>query len=141
MVPFLNLQVGDVMTRDPVTIAPTARLAEARELFEGRNYNALPVLDGGELAGLLTQFDFLRAFLFTPESIIPRYDEILGRPVREHMVTEVDVAAPSESLNRVLTRMIETRNKSFPVLDSGRLVGMIARRDVMRGLHEDVRRG
>jgi CBS domain-containing protein len=45
MYEFLSYRVRDAMTPDPVTIAPTARLAEAEALFERHEFNALPVVD------------------------------------------------------------------------------------------------
>lgn len=141
MVPFLNLQAGDVMTTEVVTVTPQTPLSELSRLLETHHFNAIPVMDGDDLAGLVTGFDFLRAFLFTPESIIPRYDAILERPAADVMEPAPECVEPGEPLSRVLNRMIETGNKSFPVTEEGRLVGIIAREDILKGLREDMSRG
>lgn len=140
MVPFLNLQVADVMTTDVVTVTPQTPLSELSGLLETYRFNAIPVMDGDVLAGLVTGFDFLRAFLFTPDSIIPHYDAILARPVADVMAPAPECVEPGQPLSRVLNRMIETRNKSFPVTREGRLVGIIAREDIFKGLRREMGR-
>jgi CBS domain-containing protein len=50
------------------------------------------------------------------------------------MSREPVTVPPRQPLTRTLQKMIDTRNKSFPVVDDGRLVGVVAREDVMRGL-------
>ncbi len=139
MVPFLNMKVSDVMSGHPVTVEPHTSLAEARELFEANKFNALPVVvevDG--IVGMLTQFDLLRAFLFSPKSIIPRYDAILSQPVEDYMTRNPESVQPAQPLSRVLSRMIETRNKSFPVVEDRRLRGIVAREDILKGLRRDM---
>lgn len=135
MYEFLGYTVADVMTRSPVTIAPGRPLVEAAALFDQHDFNALPVVDeAGRLEGLLTKLDFLRAFVFTRESMIPRYHEILARPVASAMTRAPETLPPHEPLTRVLQRMVDERRKSFPVVEEGRLVGIVAREDLMRAL-------
>jgi CBS domain-containing protein len=54
------LAIKDVMTTDPVTIAPDAPLGEAARLMAARKIGCLPVVEDGKLIGLLTESDFLR---------------------------------------------------------------------------------
>jgi CBS domain-containing protein len=66
--------------------------------------------------------------------MVPRYADIMQRPVSSVM-TEKPTTVPREMpLTRVLQMMISTRHKSFPVLAGRMLLGMIARRDVVRAL-------
>jgi CBS domain-containing protein len=132
---FLEYRVADAMTRNPVTITPRATLAETERLFERHDFNGLPVVDGdGRLLGFATKLDLLKAFQFTRERIVPPYDEIMGRTVDAVMTRDVECASPEMPLTRVLQRMIETRNRSLPVVDDERLVGVIAREDVLRAV-------
>ena len=134
MYEFLDYQVRDVMS-DPVSVAPEASLAEAEQILETRGFNALPVIAGeGELVGIVTSLDLLKAFRFTEESIFPPYEEIMRRPVRSVMTREPVTVRPRTPLTRVLEKMLATRDKSFPVVDEHRLVGVVAREDVMRAL-------
>jgi len=137
MYEFLAYRVRDVMTREVVTIGPDATLADAEDLFDAHDFEALPVLDdGGVPIGIVSKLDVLRGFLFTPESIVPPYEEIRARPVRSVMTLQPLTVAPEQPLTRVLETLVETRVKSLPVLEAGRLVGIVAREDVIRALRK-----
>jgi len=134
MYEFLDYQVQDVMNA-PITIGPDATLAEAEELLEKRGFNALPVVDAaGRLQGLVTSLDLLKAFDFPEDVILPRFEQVMGRRVAEVMQRDVITVCPRTPLTRVLQKIVETRNKSFPVVDDERVVGIVAREDVMLGL-------
>lgn len=139
MYEFLDYRVEDVMTSDPVSVAPEATLAEVEALFESHDFNGLPVLDSrGELVGLITKLDLLKAFRFTEEHMFPPYDEIMQQPVSSVMTRDVARVYPRTPLTKVLEKMIDSRRKSFPVTDGERLVGMVAREDLMKGLRRAV---
>jgi CBS domain-containing protein len=139
MYEFLDYRVEDVMTRKPVTIAPGATLAEAERIFEKRDFNGLPVVGaGGELVGFLTKLDVLRAFRFTEEHVFPPYAELMRQPVSSVMSRDVLTVTPRAPLTRVLQKMIDSRSKSFPVVDGGRLVGVVAREDLLGALRRGV---
>jgi CBS domain-containing protein len=135
MYEFLDYRACDAMTRDVVTVTPEASLADVERVFAERDFNALPVIDGsGALVGLVTKLDVLKAFRFTDEHMFPPYEEILQRSVSGVMSRDIMTVTPRAPLTRVLQKMIDTRNKSFPVVDDGALVGMIAREDVLVAL-------
>lgn len=134
MYEFLDYRVCDAMTAGPVTVGPDATLAEAEAVFDRHEFNALPVVDGDALVGVLTKLDVLKAFRFTPDHVFPPYEELMTRPVRGVMTRDVATVTPRTPLTRVLQKMLDTRNKSFPVLEDDRLVGVIAREDVLRAL-------
>lgn len=135
MYEFLGYQVRHVMTTDVVSIRRDTPVGEIEDLFDAHDFNALPVLDeAGALEGLVTKLDVLRAFAFTPESIVPPYEEIRRRPAEAVMTREPISVAPRLPLTRALHKLIETRNKSFPVVEGERLAGMLAREDVIRAL-------
>jgi CBS domain-containing protein len=138
MYEFVSYRVADVMTREPQTIGPAAALAEAEAIFAAHDFNALPVVDGDRLIGVLTKFDFLRAFVFTPEAVIPPYDDIMRQPVARFMTHKPVTVDPEMPLTRVLQQMIDTRCKSFPVVEGARLVGIVAREDLLRALRAAV---
>jgi len=135
MYEFLEYQVADAMTYRPVTVRPDATLARVEAVFEEHDYECLPVCDpDGRLLGVVTKLDFLKAFAFTPETMVPRYGDIMARTAREVMCDEPIIVHQDTPLTRVLQLMVRTRHKSFPVTLGTLLLGMISRRDVVRAL-------
>ncbi len=55
-----GLSLGRVMTRDPVSVSPDMSIKAAVQMMIGKKYGALPVVEGGELVGIITDIDFLR---------------------------------------------------------------------------------
>jgi CBS domain-containing protein len=140
MYEFLDYQTDDVMTRDPVTIGPEQSLAAAERLFEAHGFNGLPVVGAdGELIGIVTKLDLLRAFEFSDAHMFPPYEEIMKGPVSAIMSEAPHSVRPKTRLTRVLHQLVKTGNKSFPVVDGHRLVGMVAREDVVRALRRAAR--
>jgi CBS domain-containing protein len=134
MYEFLDYQVQDVMSR-AVTIHAEATLGEAESVLEEHRFNALPVVDEAErLVGLITSLDLLKAFAYPEDTILPPYDEIMRRPVSSVMTRDTRTVCPRTPLSRVLQKLVDTRNKSFPVVDDGHLIGVVAREDVMLAL-------
>lgn len=133
---FLESRVADYMTRAVITISPDTPVHELERRFAQHDFNGFPVIDGGALVGLVTKFDVLKAFIFTPQSVVPRYEELSRRTAAEIMSREVLTFPPEAPLTRVLQTLVDSRVKSFPVVDSGRLVGIIARADVVRALRD-----
>jgi CBS domain-containing protein len=112
-------------------------MRELEILFEKHDFNSFPVVEGGKMMGIVTKFDFLRAFAFTTDQMVPHYDELMRRPVAEMMTEAVVHVSPTTSLTRVLQLMVSLMTRSLPVMSpERRLVGMISREDVMRALRE-----
>jgi CBS domain-containing protein len=134
---FLECKAGQYMTRAVETVTHERTLRELGALFETHDFNAFPVLEAGKLIGIVTKLDFLRAFAFTTDQIVPHYDELMRRTVGELMSTDVLYVMPTTALTRVLELMVSHRTRSIPVLSAdGQLLGMISREDVMRALRE-----
>ncbi len=134
MYDFLDYRVRDFMSA-PVTISTVTSIADAERILEEHQFNALPVVDeNGALVGLLTSLDLLKAFRFSADSLFPPYNQIMRRCVGEVMSRNPLSVRPLTPLTRVLHKMIDTRNKSFPVVDGARVVGVVTRCDVMRAL-------
>ncbi|RTL73005.1 MAG: CBS domain-containing protein [Hyphomicrobiales bacterium] len=132
---FLDYRTDAFMTRNPIVIASTATLRELDAIFAAHDFNAVPVVDAGNLVGFVTKFDFLKAFAFTTRQMVPHYDELMAMPIARVMSKDVIAVAPDAPLTRVLQQMVSLRARSFPVRDqSGKLAGIISREDIMRAL-------
>ena len=85
--------------------------------------------------GLVSKFDHLACFVFTPAHMMPRYDDLMKRTVGDIMTSEFIYVGTDTRLTRVLQLMVDHRIRSMPVIDSDqRLAGIISREDVMRAL-------
>jgi CBS domain-containing protein len=134
---FLEQIVADYMTREPKTVARNMTMRELGELFETEDFNAFPVTDGGQVLGIVSKFDYLSCFVFTPARMIPRYHDLMQRTAADVMTSEFIYVAPDTRLTRVLELMVNHRLRSMPVLESDqRLAGIISREDIMRALQD-----
>ena len=122
------LTADQIMTSDITTIRPDASIQEAIELLLQRGISGLPVTDDeGHLVGVITEFALLAI----------AYDhDVPNHTVQEYMTTDVVTVDASEPVDRVADLCIVHRVRRVPVMESGRLVGLISRRDVLRALYE-----
>jgi len=132
---FLEATAGQYMTRTVKTVARETTMRELQRMFDADDFNCYPVRDGDDVVGIVSQFDFLKCFAFNPGRMVPAYDDLLSRMVVDVMTAEFIYVDPVTKLTRVLQLMVDHRMKSIPVLDAEqRLVGIIARGDIMRAL-------
>ncbi len=134
---FLEGTAEQYMTRAVTTVTRQTTMRELELLFEKHDFNSFPVVEKEKMLGIVTKFDFLRAFAFTTGQMVPHYDELMRRPVAEMMTEAVVHVEPAAPLTRVLQLMVSLKSRSFPVIDPDRqLVGIISREDVIRSLKE-----
>ena len=134
---FLACTASQFMTPTVITVKRQTTIAQLGALFEQHDFNAFPVMEDGQVLGLVTKFDFLRTFAFTSSQMVPHYDDLMGRRVADVMTEAIVHVDPTLPLTRVLQLMVSLKMRSFPVMTPERqLVGMISREDVMRALRE-----
>ena len=132
---FIEQIVADHMTRAVKAVARGLTLRELGDLFEGEDFNTFPVEENGQVVGVVSKFDHLACFVFTPARMMPRYDDLMKRTVGDIMTAEFIYVGPETRLTRVLHLMVDHRIRSMPVIDGEqRLAGMISREDLMRAL-------
>jgi len=85
---FIEQIVADHMTRDVKTVTRSVSLRELGDLFEKDDFNAYPVEEGSQVVGLVSKFDYLACFIFTPAHMIPRYEELMKRTVADVMTSD-----------------------------------------------------
>jgi CBS domain-containing protein len=132
---FLEQTAAGSMTLDVKTVSRSLTLRELEDLFERDDFNAYPVEEDQQIVGLVSKFDFLASFVFTPARVTPRYEDLMKRTVGDIMTPDFIYVRGETRLTRVLQLMVEHRIRSMPVIEGDQhLVGMIAREDVMRTL-------
>lgn len=129
--------VADVMTADPVCVNPETQVAQAMELFDRHDFNALPVVNAdGTLTGIVTKLDLLRVIRPDLAFHVPEADAVAALPVRKIMRTSVVNVEAEDALTTAMELMVSTRLRSLPVIRRGggtpRLIGILTQGDVMR---------
>ena len=121
--------VKDHMTKNPVTLAPNMEILQAAHLLIDNDISGAPVLDKhGRLVGVLTERDCMRV------AMRAGYHGEPGGLVKDFMSGNPQWIGPEQSILRLADLFINGRFHRYPVVDNGRLVGVISRRDVMRAL-------
>jgi len=127
------LLVRDCMTSKPITIFLTETLNGARELMAMKRIRHLPVIDAtGKLIALVTDRDLRRAApspLFPDPNNDSKMDQLT---VEKIMVRAPCTIGPEQRLQDALRLMIDKKYGALPVLEKGKLVGIITPIDVMR---------
>ena len=122
------LTARDLMTDRVVTIGPDAFLQEAIEVIIEMQVSGLPVVDAsGQLIGIITEFALLTT----------AYDATTAcETVGQHMTADVLTVNADDLIRKVADQFIVHRVRRVPVLDKGRIVGLITRRDVLKAVFE-----
>jgi len=120
----------DSKGRDIVSIAPDASVLDAIRLMSDRGIGALVVMDGDSLAGILTERDYAR-------KVILKGRASDATEVREIMTTDVITTTSSESVDKCMNTVTEKRIRHLPVVDEGRLIGIISIGDLVKAIISD----
>jgi len=119
-------RAADIMTCPVITIGPDALLIDAIELLLCHGVSGLPVVNAtGELVGMITEHDIMN-FALSGDAADTR--------VQEAMTTQLTIVAPDAEMAMAINHMISRRLRRVPVVEEGRVVGIISRRDVLRAM-------
>jgi CBS domain-containing protein len=128
--------VRDWMTRDPITVTSGATLPEVHRLMMDHSIRRLPVVDDGKLVGIVTLGDIREAEASDATSLsIFELHHLLARlQVREFMTRDPVTVSPTTRIERAAQVMLERKIGGLPVLERGKLVGIITESDIFRML-------
>ena len=122
--------VRDAMTPTPRSIQGDENVVQAARLMANEDVGSLPVVDQGELVGMVTDRDLVVQVL--AKDLDP--DKV---SVSEVATENPVVASPEEPLDSALQRMAQEQVRRLPVVEDGRLVGILAQADVARTAKPD----
>ncbi len=114
------------------SIAPTALVFDAIKLMAEKNIGALIVLEGDKIVGIVTERDYARSVALRDRS--SRETE-----VRQIMTKEVMYVRPDQSSEECMALMTQHRLRHLPVLDHGKLVGLISIGDLVKDIISEQR--
>jgi CBS domain-containing protein len=143
------MKAADVMRYQVVTVSADTTVAEAARLMLLHGISGLPVVNpAGTVIGIVTEGDLLRRtetgterhhsrwleFVLGPGRLAGEYVHTHGRKVEEVMTRKVVVVARDAPLEEVVGLMERRRVKRLPVVEAGRLVGIVSRADLLKVL-------
>ncbi len=112
---------------DVWTIGPDAMVYQALQLMADKDIGALVVLDGSEVVGIFSERDYAR-------KVVLHGKTSTETPVREVMSSRVLYVRPEQSVADCMALMTDKHIRHLPVIDGGRLVGLISIGDVVKAL-------
>lgn len=152
------MKVEDIMTREPVTIAPGSTVRKAAAAMKKNHVGGLPVVGDGKVVGIITDSDVLSLlktgdlshdlWLPSPLEIIEvpirefinwentkkALSDIGSTPVRDVMSQPVATVAPGVEIEEAAATMLRKKVNRLPVVDQGMLVGIVTRADIVEGI-------
>jgi CBS domain-containing protein len=149
------LYARDIMTTDILTVTPETPIADLSKLLENRKIGGVPVVDkGGRLVGVITQNDLVERardlelppavnildfhfYLQIPSHMIHRVEKMLGTTVGDCMTADPVTVAPDTPVSKVASLMAKQKVHTLPVLEGGKLVGVVGKMDLIRAIAED----
>ncbi|MEO5345429.1 MAG: CBS domain-containing protein [Magnetococcus sp. YQC-9] len=148
------MKAKDIMIREVITAPPEMSVRDLARLLTGNRIGGVPIVEEGRLLGMVTEEDLLSQvktihppmLITILDAVIPiagefRYEEDLRRMAAstagEIMTVDLDVVDEETELAEVATLISDRHVSLVPVLRGETLVGIIGKRDVIRGMLED----
>jgi len=140
----------DIMTRSPVCVSPDTKIVDAVKILLEKHFNGLPVVDAdNKLVGILTQSDLvaqhkkidLPSYFVILDATIPlqspkKFEENIARmnaeTVKDLMQADVFSVSPDTPIDTIASYMVDNKRYSLPVVENGKLVGIVGKEDVLR---------
>ncbi|MCK9273858.1 MAG: CBS domain-containing protein [Syntrophales bacterium] len=144
------LTARDIMTKEVITVSPDTEIVEAARLLLSNHLNGLPVVDeNGKLAGIICQEDLvvqqkkipLPSFFTVLDGLIPlksqksieqEIEKISAATVKQAMTKNPVTIEPETEIEDIATLMVSKNIHTLPVLEKGKLAGIVGKEDVLR---------
>jgi CBS domain-containing protein/anti-sigma regulatory factor (Ser/Thr protein kinase) len=120
-----ELKIAEVMTREVVTVTPQTSMAELREILRNHRISGTPVMENGELVGIISIEDLIKALAAGEMEVV----------VGEKMTRDPVALCADDRIVLAVDRFTRSGFGRFPVVDErGKLVGILTQGDITRGL-------
>jgi CBS domain-containing protein len=120
--------IREVMSKDIVTVEPSATVAEAATVMGERRVGSVLVLEQGTLAGIFTERDIVKA--------LANHFDAAGHPVGQWMTRDPITIGPDARIEDALDRMLSGNFRHLPVVDGDSLLGVVSIRDLSQAAAE-----
>jgi CBS domain-containing protein len=145
------LKAKDIMTKEPITVTPDMEIVKAAKILLEKGVNGVPVVDAGKLVGILCQSDLIAQqkklplpSLFTlldgfiPLASTKHYEKVLQKiaavTVADAMTSDPVTVNPDTTIEEIASLMVDKNFHTIPVVEKGKLVGIVGKEDVLRTL-------
>ncbi len=126
-----TLNVADIMAKKLITFKPHTQVLEAIETLISHRISGAPVVDDeGNLMGMLSEIDCMQTFVHSA------YHNEMGGLVKDFMSDKVTTITSTMGIVDLAEYFLETHFRRLPVVDNGKLVGQVSRRDVLRAIQK-----
>ncbi len=131
---YEKIFVKDLMSKEVISISPYERLVHARRVIIDENVGRLPVIDDERLIGIITSKDLMRAFIDFRKCVPEKYQKA---QIKEVLVEDIMSSNPTYAtldmpISEVAEVMIDTGYNGLPVIDEGKVVGIITQTDILK---------
>jgi CBS domain-containing protein len=126
-------QLLDAKGHDVLSVSPDASVLDAIRLMAEKGIGALAVMQGEKLVGIVTERDYARKVILKGRSS----EET---PVRDIMTHDVTTTESGESVEKCMNLMTDLRIRHLPVVDDGRVTGIISIGDLVKAIIEEQQR-
>lgn len=132
------MHVGDVMTREVVTVRADQTLRGILGLIQRHRIRNIPVVDGDKVVGIVTDRDIKRATPSLLSGVVQEdYDKVLnGTTAAQVMTRNPYTVTPSMGLKDAVKVLIDRKYGALPVVEAGKLVGIVSAIDLLRAFHQ-----
>jgi CBS domain-containing protein len=148
-------RVGGIMTREVLTVQPNTPVSQVARLMSEHDISGLPVVDeAGQVLGVVTERDIIVRntrfkmptffvildsiiYLETPHHFQERLAHMLGATAEEVMSKPAVTISPDASIEALAELMVDQRMNPIPVVEAGKLVGIVSRSDIIRLMAEE----
>ena len=155
------MKIREIMTTEVKVVRPDESIAEVAKRFAENDIHGAPVVDpDGKLLGIVTESDILHATktkYVTYNMVYPSihqfgldfkegvsyseltkaFEEVKHIPISEIMTKKVICATPDDMVEEVAPMMVRNKINRVPVIEDGRVVGIVTRNDILRGLFKN----
>jgi acetoin utilization protein AcuB len=122
------MKVRDILKSPPITATEVTRLGEALRTMMKHRIRHLPIVRDDRLCGILSERDILHY-----RAVTAFREDWWRAPVTAAMIASVQTAGPDDSLTEVAGRLADSRIGALPIVDGGKLLGLVTVVDVLEG--------
>lgn len=136
-----QIRAKDMMSDEVITVKKDDSLAEVAELMIKKRISGFPVLENGEIIGIITSNDlFLVMDMIKTGELLQNDDTDSSQPsVNFAMSTDIVTVNPETNLGEIISLMKYRNIHTLPVMSQNKLVGVIGRRDIFKSFYDVIR--